>query len=69
MLGARRRAALQTVSSSAANRGEGRVTILTGDVQEDGSAEALFRHALEGFESLQGAFNNAGIVGDMVPAA
>jgi NAD(P)-dependent dehydrogenase (short-subunit alcohol dehydrogenase family) len=40
---------------------------LPGDVRETGYADALVALATAEFGGLDGAFNNAGIVGDMVP--
>lgn len=66
VLGARRQAELET-AAAAINRGDGRAVFLAGDVKDEGYAEALVDLALNEFGGLDGAFNNAGIVGEMVP--
>lgn len=66
VLGARRSTELETLAS-AINRGNGRAVYLAGDVRDQGYAEALVSLAREEFGGLDGAFNNAGIVGDMGP--
>jgi NAD(P)-dependent dehydrogenase (short-subunit alcohol dehydrogenase family) len=66
VLGARRSAELETLASTI-NRGNGRAVYLAGDVKDQGYADALVSLATEEFGSLDGAFNNAGIVGDMGP--
>ncbi|MGV6874382.1 SDR family oxidoreductase [Pseudochelatococcus sp. B33] len=66
MLGARRSAELETLAASI-NRGNGRAVCLAGDVKDEGYAGALVDRALREFGALDGAFNNAGIVGEMGP--
>jgi NAD(P)-dependent dehydrogenase (short-subunit alcohol dehydrogenase family) len=65
VLGARRQAELETVASDVRRQG-GRAVALAGDVRNPGYAEALVQLAQEEFGGLDAAFNNAGIVGDMV---
>jgi len=66
VLGARRLAELEALTQ-AINEGEGKAVFLAGDVRDEGYAEALVNLATEEFGGLDGAFNNAGIVGDMRP--
>ena len=66
VLGARREAELEAVASDARRQG-GRAVTLPGDVKDPGYADALVQLARAEFGGLDGAFNNAGIVGDMVP--
>jgi NAD(P)-dependent dehydrogenase (short-subunit alcohol dehydrogenase family) len=66
VLGARRAAELETLAG-AINRGNGRVVYLAGDVKDEGYADALVDLAMKEFGGLDGAFNNAGIVGEMGP--
>jgi NAD(P)-dependent dehydrogenase (short-subunit alcohol dehydrogenase family) len=65
VLGARRQAELETVASDVRRQG-GRAVALAGDVRNPGYAEALVQLARAEFGGLDAAFNNAGIVGDMV---
>jgi NAD(P)-dependent dehydrogenase (short-subunit alcohol dehydrogenase family) len=65
VLGARRQAELETVASDVRRQG-GRAVALAGDVRNPGYAEALVQLAQAEFGGLDAAFNNAGIVGDMV---
>lgn len=65
VLGARRTAELEIVASDARQQG-GRAVTFPGDVTDPGYAEALVQLAQAEFGGLDGAFNNAGIVGDMV---
>lgn len=69
MLGARRSAELETLAGTI-NQGYGRAVFLAGDVKDEGYADALVDLALNEFDRLDGAFNNAGIVGAMsqIPA-
>lgn len=67
VLGARRGDELAQVAAEVADAG-GRAAILAGDVKEDGYAQALVDLAQSQFGGLSGAFNNAGIVGEMSPA-
>ncbi len=66
VLGARRRSELEIVASDARQQG-GRAVTLPGDVTDPGYADALVLLAQAEFGGLDGAFNNAGIVGEMVP--
>ncbi|GGB05160.1 short-chain dehydrogenase [Brucella endophytica] len=68
VLGARRAAELEALADEI-NRGggEGRAVLLAGDVREEGYAAALVDMAVTTFGGLDGAFNNAGIVGEMQP--
>ena len=65
VLGARRSAELEALTRTIA--GAGRAVYLAGDVRDEGYADALTALALKEFGRLDGAFNNAGIVGDMEP--
>lgn len=65
ILGARRAAELESVAEAARKAGANAV-ILPGDVTEDGYAEALVDLARTEYGGLDGAFNNAGLVGDML---
>lgn len=65
VLGARREAELATVAARARHAGAEAV-ILPGDVRDAGYADALVALAHAAFDGLDGAFNNAGIVGDMI---
>lgn len=62
VLGARREAELEAVAA-AVNRAGGRATAMAGDVRDPDFAGALVDRALEACGGLDGAFNNAGIVG------
>jgi hypothetical protein len=64
VLGARRPAELETLAATI-NRGNSRAVCLAGDVREEGYAHALVDLATKEFDGLDGAFNNAGIVGEM----
>lgn len=66
VLGARRPAELETLAEKI-NRGNGRAVFVAGDVKDEGYAEALVALATKEFGALDGAFNNAGIVGAMQP--
>lgn len=66
VLGARRPAELETLVETI-NRGKGRAVFVAGDVKDEGYAEALVALATKEFGALDGAFNNAGIVGAMQP--
>lgn len=66
VLGARRADELEIIAS-AINRNSGRAVFLSGDVKDEGYADALVDLAVNEFGGLYGAFNNAGIVGDMGP--
>jgi NAD(P)-dependent dehydrogenase (short-subunit alcohol dehydrogenase family) len=68
VLGARRSAELESLTRLI-NGGNynGRAVFLAGDVSDEGFAQALVDLALREFGELDGAFNNAGIVGEMSP--
>ena len=66
ILGARRSAELEKLARQI-NSGNGRAVFLAGDVRDEGFAEALVDLASREFDGLDGAFNNAGIVGEMEP--
>lgn len=66
VLGARRAAELETIAG-AINRANGKALYLVGDVKDEGYADALVDLAMKEFGGLDGAFNNAGIVGEMGP--
>lgn len=68
ILGARRSAELEAVAREIGQAG-GEAALLAGDVRDEGYAQALVDLALKAFGRLDGAFNNAGIVGDMSPAS
>ncbi|MEJ5020880.1 SDR family oxidoreductase [Ochrobactrum vermis] len=67
VLGARRSGELKVVSE-AITQANGRAVVLAGDVKDEGYADALVDLARKEFGGLDGAFNNAGIVGAMHPA-
>lgn len=64
VLGARRPAELEAVARSARAQG-GKAVVMPGDVIDDGYAQALVDLAQSQYGGIDGAFNNAGIVGDM----
>lgn len=66
VLGARRSTELETLTA-AINRGNGRAVHLAGDLKDEGYADALVDLAGREFGGLDGAFNNAGILGEMGP--
>lgn len=66
ILGARRSAELEALAGTI-NPGNGRAVFLAGDVKDEGYAEALVDLAVKEFGNLDGAFNNAGIMGEMDP--
>lgn len=66
VLGARRGERLAALAERI-TAGGGRAGWLAGDVRDDGYAAALVELALSSSGRLDGAFNNAGMVGDMVP--
>lgn len=68
VLGARREAELRAVARQIAEAG-GEAVTLAGDVTEDGFAPALVALARDRFGGLDGAFNNAGTVGEMGPVS
>lgn len=68
VLGARRSEKLKEIALQVHQEGGVAVT-LPGDVEDEGYAAALVELATSEFGGLDGAFNNAGTVGDMVPVA
>lgn len=64
VLGARRATELASVSADV-NRAGGKAVFLPGDVRDEGYADALVNLAANEFGGLDGAFNNAGIVGEL----
>lgn len=68
VLGSRRRENLETVAERITAAG-GHAVYLAGDVREEGYAQALVDLAISHFGKLDGAFNNAGMVGAMAPAS
>jgi len=66
ILGARRKPELDSLVARIAE-GNGNAVCLVGDVTDDAYAQALVDLALERFGRLDGAFNNAGIVGELAP--
>lgn len=64
VLGARRSRELEALVEAIHQTG-GKATFLAGDVKEEGYADALVNLARKAFGGLDGAFNNAGIVGEM----
>lgn len=68
VLGARRGAELERVVGQI-TQSNGKAVCLAGDVTDEAYAGALVDLAEQEFGGLDGAFNNAGMVGDMVPVA
>jgi NAD(P)-dependent dehydrogenase (short-subunit alcohol dehydrogenase family) len=68
VLGARRSAEMETLAGQI-NQSDGRAVFLSGDVKDENYANALVDLAMKEFGGLDGAFNNAGIVGEMGPVA
>lgn len=66
VLGARRSVELEALAATI-NSGGGRAVYLAGDVADESYAGALVDLAASEFGGLDGAFNNAGIVGTMGP--
>ncbi|GAB5378223.1 MAG: SDR family oxidoreductase [Acuticoccus sp.] len=66
VLGARRGERLEACAAEIAAAG-GEAVVLAGDVREEGYAAALVALAQEAFGGLDGAFNNAGGLGDLGP--
>lgn len=64
VLGGRRSVQLSAVENHASNE-VGNAVSLAGDVTDEGYADALVAIAQDRFGRLDGAFNNAGIVGDI----
>lgn len=68
ILGARRSDALQALAQTIRQSG-GQAVFLPGDVRDEAYAQDLVALAVDEFGSLDGAFNNAGIVGDLAAAS
>ncbi len=68
VLGARRADALEAIARDIRQQG-GQAVTHPGDVTDPDYAEALVTTARTEFGALHGAFNNAGMVGDMSPVA
>lgn len=68
VLGARRSAELEALAGMI-NRSNGKAVYLAGDVRDEGYADALVDLAVNEFGGLDGAFNNAGILGEMGPVS
>jgi NAD(P)-dependent dehydrogenase (short-subunit alcohol dehydrogenase family) len=68
VLGARRSAEMETLTGQI-NQSNGKAVFLSGDVKDEDYANALVDLAMKEFGRLDGAFNNAGIVGEMGPVA
>lgn len=66
VLGARRENLLQDLSSEIIKNG-GKAAYLAGDVGDEAYAAELINYALRTFGRLDGAFNNAGMVGTLNP--
>ena len=66
ILGSRRRDNLEIIADRISAEG-GHAVYLAGDVREEGYAQALVDLAVREFGTLDGAFNNAGMVGPMAP--
>lgn len=66
ILGARRRPLLEEIAAKVRSDGAD-VRVLAGDVGDGAFAEALVRLAEEAFGGLDGAFNNAGTIGELQP--
>src|SRR5690606_26025879 len=69
VLGARRARELTMLAQEINDGNGGRAAVLSGDVTDPGYASALVALAEQEFGGLDGAFNNAGIVGGMTPIA
>lgn len=68
VVGARRQTELEQLVGQITHRG-GSAACLAGDVTDEGYATALVALADEQFGGIDGAFNNAGIMGDMGPVS
>ncbi|MGE4336244.1 MAG: SDR family oxidoreductase [Pigmentiphaga sp.] len=66
VLGARRSGELEAVAKTI-HQANGKAVLLAGSVKDEGYADALVDLATKEFGGLDGAFNNAGIVGEMQP--
>lgn len=68
ILGARRKSELETLVGQI-TQSNGKASSLVGDVTDEAYSKALADLALEKYGALDGAFNNAGIMGEMVPVS
>lgn len=68
VLGARRKGKLEEVVAQI-NQSNGKASYLAGDVTDEMYSKELVDLALETYGTLDGAFNNAGIMGDMGPVS
>jgi NAD(P)-dependent dehydrogenase (short-subunit alcohol dehydrogenase family) len=66
ILGARRQAELDIICESITHAGGQAITV-SGDVRDEDYAKKLVDFAIDKFGKLDGAFNNAGILGDLGP--
>lgn len=66
VLGARRAELLEQITEGISAKG-GEAVFLAGNVEDSAYAEDLVKLAEDRFGGLDGAFNNAGITGDMAP--
>ncbi|MEM9636509.1 MAG: SDR family NAD(P)-dependent oxidoreductase, partial [Pseudomonadota bacterium] len=66
VLGARRKAELDQLVGQI-EQSNGKALCLPGDVTDEAYAQALVDIATDRFGGIDGAFNNAGIVGEMGP--
>ncbi len=66
VLGARRAELLEQITEGISAKG-GEAVFLAGNVEDSAYAEELVKLAEDRFGGLDGAFNNAGITGDMAP--
>jgi NAD(P)-dependent dehydrogenase (short-subunit alcohol dehydrogenase family) len=66
VIGARRSDELETLAETI-SRGNGRATCLLGDVRNEGYGDALVDLATKEVGGLDGAFDNAGLVGELGP--
>ena len=66
VLGARRKPELDSLVDQITRR-DGNAACLAGDVTDETYSKALVEFALEKYGTLDGAFNNAGIMGEMKP--
>lgn len=67
VLGARREPLLEDIARQITKRG-GNAAYLAGDVRSEAYADAMVDLAIRRFGQLDGAFNNAGILGELGPA-
>ncbi|WP_299777699.1 SDR family oxidoreductase [uncultured Roseobacter sp.] len=68
VLGARRKEELEHLVGQIV-QSNGKATCLAGDVTDEGYAKSLMDFACDQFGTVDGAFNNAGIMGQMGPVA